>query len=213
MNTTPTPILQFDCRFRYDHGFCLDFAFEAGEGVTGLCGPSGCGKTTVLNLIAGLLTPAAGRIVLSGRVLVDVSAGVNLPPEQRGIGFVFQHHLLLPHLSVEANLRYGQRRRPVLPIDFDDLVQTLELRPLLKRDPMSLSGGERQRVALGRAILRGPRLLLLDEPVSSLDPRLRQTALEYVRRAVEHWNIPTLLVSHDATDMQSLTSRVVTMKA
>src|SRR5262245_28386840 len=124
--------LTFQCRHEYADGFTLDAAFDAGQGVTALLGPSGSGKTTILMLIAGLLRPRQGRIQLGEQVLIDTAQRLTLPPEERGVGLVFQEHRLFPHLTVERNLRYGQARRPSQSIDFADVVQTLELGDLLR---------------------------------------------------------------------------------
>ncbi len=200
--------LQFDCRFQYANGFALDFAFETSERVTALVGPSGSGKTTILNLISGLLVPRDGVIELGDRVLFDSEKGMNERPEARGIGYVFQDYLLFPHLSVRANLEYG-RPSPQAVIGFGHVVEVLGLSELLDRYPAALSGGEKQRVALGRALLRGPRLLLLDEPLSALDPVLRSEVATYLARAIESANIPTLLVSHDQASIDWLAHATV----
>src|SRR5262249_52865156 len=189
--------LVFACRHRSPSGFVLDARFEAGDGTTALFGPSGSGKSTVLGLVAGILRPQSGVIRLADRVLVDTAAGVCLPPERRRLGLVFQDHLLFPHLTVAQNLRYGQRRRPARRIDFSRGVDILEVGGLLDRSPATLSGGQRQRVALGRALLRGPELLLMDEPLTALDEKLKERILTYLERAVGEWHIPTLFVSHD----------------
>jgi molybdate transport system ATP-binding protein len=197
-------LLQFDCRYRHSTRFALEIAFEAGEGITALVGPSGCGKTTTLRLIAGLLKPNSGRIQLGSRLLFDSAKGVNLPPEQRALGLVFQDYQLFPHLTVEQNLRYGLVRNPRSPIDFFHLLEILELRPLLSAWPQSLSGGEKQRTAIGRAILRGPDLLLLDEPLSALDPDLRESISGYLQRVIGEYRIPILLVTHDPHSIERL---------
>jgi molybdate transport system ATP-binding protein len=132
-----------------------------------------------------------------------------LPPERRHIGCVFQNQRLFPHLSVADNLRYGLRRRPVRQVDFSRVVEVLELGALLGRYPRSLSGGEQQRAALGRAVLRGPELLLMDEPLTGLDAELKDRILVYLERAISEWRIPTLLVSHDQTDVRRLSEQVV----
>ncbi|HZZ30342.1 MAG TPA: ATP-binding cassette domain-containing protein [Pirellulales bacterium] len=203
--------LNFDCRFTYPHGFHLNFAFAAEQGVTALAGPSGSGKTTVLHLIAGLLTPQAGRISLPDKILFDSNLPVSLPPEQRGIGYVFQDYQLFPHLNVEQNLRYGQRRAQPAGVDFAKLVRILELDELLRRQPYSLSGGQKQRVAVGRALLRSPKLLLLDEPLSALDPSLRASVAEHLVRAIEEFHIPTLLVSHDRESIDWLAHTTISL--
>ncbi|MGI8981320.1 MAG: ATP-binding cassette domain-containing protein [Pirellulaceae bacterium] len=205
-------LLQFDCRFRHNSRFALDLAFEAGAGVTALVGPSGCGKTTTLRLIAGLLKPNSGRIQLGERLLFDGAKRVNLPPEQRALGLVFQDYQLFPHLTVEQNLRYGLARNPSSPIDFAHVVEILELRPLLSAWPQSLSGGEKQRTAIGRAILRGPQLLLLDEPLSALDPDLRESISGYLQRVIGEYHIPTLLVTHDPHSVERLAHTTIRIK-
>ena len=205
-------LLQFDCRFRYSTRFALDLAFDAGAGVTALLGLSGCGKTTTLRLIAGLLKPDSGRIQLGERVLFDATKRVNLPPEQRTLGLVFQDYQLFPHLTVEQNLRYGLARSPSSPLDFAHVVDILELRPLLSAWPQSLSGGEKQRTAIGRAILRGPQLLLLDEPLSALDPDLRESISGYLQRVIGEYHIPTLLVTHDPQSIERLAHTTIRIK-
>jgi molybdate transport system ATP-binding protein len=201
--------LHFDCRLRYDSGFELDAAFEAGDGVTALLGPSGGGKSSVLGLIAGTLRPREGCIRLGGRTLVDTGAGVFLAPERRLVGVVFQDHLLFPHLTVHQNLLFGHGRRAARPIDLGRVVEILEIGGLLGRRPEALSGGQRQRVALGRALLRGPELLLMDEPLAALDEGLKGRILGDLERVVAEWRIPTLFVSHDRDDVRRLADRVV----
>jgi len=197
---------------RYPSGFTVAAAFEAGEGVTALFGPSGCGKSTILGLIAGVQRPQAGHIRLGAQVLVDVPAGVFAPPEQRRIGMVFQDHLLFPHLTVRQNLRFGHGRESSRTVAFDRVVEVLEIGGLLDRRPAALSGGQRQRVALGRALLRGPELLLMDEPLSALDERLKGGILDYLERAQAEWPVPTLLVSHNQSDVDRLADAVVIME-
>ncbi len=203
--------LEFDCRFHYPSGFSLDFEFVANGGVTALVGPSGCGKTTVLNLIAGLLTPDDGRISLGEETLFDAKLHIDAPPERRGIGYVFQDYQLFPHLTVGKNLRYAQKRAHGGSIKFEKVVQILELVELMNRMPVSLSGGQKQRVALGRALLRSPKLLLLDEPLSALDSALRESVANYLKRAIEEFQIPTLLVSHDQESLLWLAHTTVVM--
>ena len=155
----------------------VDFAAEAP--VVGLFGRSGSGKSSVVNAIAGLLKPDAGRIEIDGEVLFDAAAGINLPPEKRRVGYVFQDALLFPHLSVAKNLLYGAPKSG-MRIGFDTVVGLLGIEALLERSPAALSGGERQRVAIGRALLSQPRLLLMDEPLASLDNQRRQEVLRYI---------------------------------
>jgi molybdate transport system ATP-binding protein len=205
--------LHFDCRLRYASGFLLEARFEAGDGVTALFGPSGSGKTSVLNLIAGVARPDSGVIRLDGRTLVDSTARVFLPPERRCIGVVFQDQLLFPHLSVRQNLRFGQGRRGARAMDPDRVAEVLEIGDLLDRRPKTLSGGQRQRVALGRALLRGPDLLLMDEPLAALDAELKNRVLVYLERALAEWRIPTVFVSHDEADVRRLADAVVVLAA
>jgi molybdate transport system ATP-binding protein len=205
--------LECDCRLWYPGGFTLEARFEAGDGVTALFGPSGSGKSTLLALIAGVLRPDAGRIVLSGRTLLDTGAGVFLPPEGRQIGILFQDHLLFPHLSVRDNLRFGHGRARARPMSFNRVVDVLEIGDLLDRRPATLSGGQAQRVALGRALLRGPELLLMDEPLTALDLGLKERILTYLERAVAEWHLPTLFVSHDQADVRRLAEQVVVLEA
>jgi molybdate transport system ATP-binding protein len=175
--------LHFDCRHQYAGGFQVEATFTAGDGVTALFGPSGAGKSTILALLAGTLAPQAGKIQLAERVLVDTRAGILLPPERRQIGVVFQDHLLFPHLTVRQNLTFG-RRLGGRSIDFRRVVEILEIGAFLDRKPQTLSGGQRQRVALGRALLRGPQLLLMDEPMTALEESLKDRVLTYLERGV-----------------------------
>jgi molybdate transport system ATP-binding protein len=181
--------------------------------LTALVGPSGIGKTTVLNCIAGLLRPGRGRIAVGGNVLFDSVAGIHLPPERRRAGYVFQDARLFPHLRVDANLRYGERLAPVGQrwIGHDEVVAFLGIEALLGRWPATLSGGETRRVAIGRALLSGPRFLLLDEPFASLDPARAATLMELVERIRDELKIPILLVSHDRAEVARLAGRVVTL--
>jgi molybdate transport system ATP-binding protein len=204
--------LLFDCRLRYDSGFELSAQFEAGDGVTALCGPSGSGKTTILNLIAGALRPQAGTIQLDGHTLVDTRSRVFLPPERRGVGVVFQDALLFPHLTVKQNLLFGHQRRGARLMDVSRVAAILEIGELLDRRPDSLSGGQRQRVALGRALLRGPALLLMDEPLATLDEGLKDRVLTYLERAVAEWHIPTIFVTHDRDDVRRFAKRIVSVE-
>jgi molybdate transport system ATP-binding protein len=202
-------VLTFDCRFRYSSGFELDFAFETGPGVTALIGLSGLGKTTILNLIAGLLRPHSGEIELRNRRLYSSSENINVRPEARNVGYVFQDYQLFPHLSVEQNLRYGHGRAKSEHFSFARAVELLDLGDALKRSPKSLSGGQQQRVAIGRAMLRGAGILLLDEPFSALDAELRRNISEYLARAIAEFHIPTLLVSHDMETVKAVATTTI----
>ncbi len=201
--------LQFNARHKFASGFALDAAFELDGGVTALFGPSGSGKSTTLAIIAGTLRPQQGHVQLGDRVLLDTARRISLRPERRNIGYVFQNQRLFPHLTVAGNLHYGLRRRPARQVEFSRVVEVLELGSLLQRYPRGLSGGEQQRAALGRAVLRGPELLLMDEPLTGLDDALKDRVLVYLERALAEWRIPTLLVSHDQFDVRRLAERVV----
>jgi molybdate transport system ATP-binding protein len=182
------------------------------ERVSVVFGPSGGGKTTLLDLTAGILTPRRGRIRLDGELLFDSETGVNLPPEKRRLGYLFQDGALFGHLSVEKNLRYGLSRRGGGGPGFGEVVEVLEIAPLLQRPPGALSGGEKQRVALGRALLSNPRLLLLDEPLASLDGGLKERILPFLKRSVEHFELPVLYVSHFPEEFHHLADWVVLLE-
>ncbi len=178
--------------------------------VTGLCGPSGAGKSSLLALVAGLQRPDSGAIRLDGEVLVDSRQRLWLPPERRHIGLVFQDAQLFPHLSVESNLLYGWTRLKPAERRFGlaEVVALLEIGHLLARQPRHLSGGERQRVALGRALLYSPRLLLLDEPLAALDSQRKQQILPFLRRLREETGIPLLYVSHALEELEFLSDEI-----
>jgi molybdate transport system ATP-binding protein len=178
----------------------------SGERV-GIFGASGSGKSTMVSMLAGLLQPDSGEIILDGDCLFSSSRGINLRPEQRRIAMVFQQHCLFPHLNVKNNLLYGFKRCPAeyRSIDFNVLVDVLKLEKLLGRGVTNLSGGEKQRVALGRAILANPRLLLMDEPLSALDDALRFQIIPYLRSVSEQFGIPYLFISHSLVEMRLMT--------
>jgi molybdate transport system ATP-binding protein len=192
--------------------FALSARFDAPTpGVTALFGRSGCGKTSLVNLIAGLLRPAGGRIALDDAVWFDHGRGIDVPAHQRRIGYVFQDARLFPHYSVRGNLRYGAPRD--LPArDLDAVVELLGLATLLERRPRSLSGGERQRVALGRALLTRPKLLLLDEPLASLDLSRREEVLPYLARLRDAFAIPMVFVSHQFDEVLRLATHLVVIE-
>jgi molybdate transport system ATP-binding protein len=193
--------------------FRLDAAFEgAGDGVTVLYGPSGAGKSSVLAVVAGAMKPDAGRIALDDNVLFDSAKGIDLPMEQRRIGWVFQDARLFPHLSVEGNLRFGLKRAPPGPIGFEAVVGVLGVGALLHRRPRELSGGERQRVGLGRALLSQPRLLLMDEPLASLDAARRAEILPFFETIKTAFGVPILYVTHSLAEAVRLGDRMAVMR-
>ena len=192
--------------------FALDAAFEgSGSGVTVLFGPSGAGKSSVLAAVAGALRPNAGRIALGGDVLYDSGRAIDVPMERRRIGWVFQDARLFPHLTVEGNLRYGLKRAPAGPIAFDQVVDILGVGRLLQRRPRELSGGERQRVGLGRALLSQPRLLLMDEPLASLDHARRAEILPFFETIKAGFGVPILYVTHDGAEAERLATQRITL--
>jgi molybdate transport system ATP-binding protein len=195
-------------------GFALDVAFDAPPGVTVLFGRSGSGKSSVVNAVAGLLKPQAGRIAVDGRVLFDSAGGVCVPPHRRRLGYVFQEGRLFPHLSVRQNLLYGRRFAPrnAPGADMDAVIDLLGIGALLDRRPVSLSGGERSRVALGRALLAKPGLILADEPLAALDEARKQEILPYFERLRDDIETPILYVSHAASEVARLATTVVVLE-
>jgi molybdate transport system ATP-binding protein len=193
--------------------FRLKTAFSAGEGVTVLFGRSGAGKTSVVNAIAGILRPDSGSIAINDSVLFDSRRGIDVPTPRRRVGYVFQEGRLFPHLSVRGNLRYAGlfSRAPGTPGHFERVVELLGLSGLLDRRPANLSGGEKQRVAIGRALLSEPRLLLLDEPLASLDAHRRGEILQYIELLRDEVKVPILYVSHVVEEVVRLADTVVLM--
>lgn len=189
------------------HHFSLSTDFTVSGDRVGIFGASGSGKSTLVSMLAGLVPPDSGEIMLDGDCLFSSSKRINLPPEERRISMVFQQHCLFPHLSVRNNLLYGFRRCPAehRRIDFDALLTVLQLTELLDREVTNLSGGEKQRVSLGRAILANPRLLLMDEPLSALDDTLRFQIIPYLKSVSEHFGIPYLFISHSLLEMRLMT--------
>ena len=195
--------------------FTLDVAFTAATGgVTALFGPSGAGKTSIVHALAGLTRPDQGRILLEGHVVLDTKAGIFAPPEKRRIGLVFQDARLFPHMSVENNLLFGWRRcaKPAARDELDRLIALLGLEHLLSRAPKHLSGGEKSRVALGRALLSSPDILLLDEPLASLDAARRADILPWLERLRDIARIPIFYVSHSLEEVARLADRVVLLE-
>lgn len=183
--------------------------FATPAGLTALFGASGVGKTSVLNMIAGILRPDAGRIVVGGELLFDSAAGIDVPPQARGTGYIFQDGRLFPHRRVRANLLYGARRGGTASLG--EIVDLLGIGDLLERWPATLSGGEAQRVAIGRALLSGPRFLLMDEPLAGLDRARRERLLPVIERVRDALRLPILYVSHDAAEVERLSGQIVDM--
>jgi molybdate transport system ATP-binding protein len=202
-------------RARHRQGdFLLDAAFESSGRLTALFGPSGSGKTSLVNIIGGLIRPADGRIDVDGRVLLDTTAGVFVPKHKRRIGYVFQDARLFPHLSVSQNLTYGRFFTPTSEryADFGSVVDLLGIGHLLARKPASLSGGERQRVAIGRALIASPKLILMDEPLASLDDARKAEILPYIERLRDETKIPVVYVSHSVAEVFRLATDVVVLR-
>jgi molybdate transport system ATP-binding protein len=194
--------------------FTLQAAFASEGRVTGLFGASGSGKTSLVNMIAGLLVPDRGSIMIDGETVDDVEKRVHVPAHRRRIGYVFQDARLFPHLDVRQNLNYGRRMNHLAddPAQLKRITDLLDIGNLLDRRPGKLSGGERQRVALGRALLSKPRLLLLDEPLGALDEDRRAEILPYLVRLRDEARIPMVYVSHDAAEMRQLATQIVLLK-
>ena len=208
---TAPPMLQVDVtlnRAGTEHAY----AFETDATLTGVFGASGAGKTTLLHLIAGLITPSAGTIRLGDEVLFDAASGINLPVHRRRVGVVFQDDRLFPHLTVRGNLLYGQRGNATA-IGLDELARLLNLEMLIGRRTRNLSGGERRRVAIGRTLLMSPRLLLLDEPLTSLDRQHRAEIVRLLGRVRDEVGVPALHVSHELAELLQLTDRLLIIDA
>jgi molybdate transport system ATP-binding protein len=194
--------------------FSIEASFTSEGRVTGLFGASGAGKTSLINMIAGLMRPDRGSIAIDNEVLDDTTLHTHVPVHRRRIGYVFQDARLFPHLDIRHNLDYGRRmnRLPDDPAQRSRVTDLLDIGGLLDRRPGQLSGGERQRVALGRALLSKPRLLLLDEPLGSLDEQRKVEILPYLVRLRDEAGIPMVYVSHDADEMRQLATQVVMLK-
>ncbi|MET0241500.1 MAG: ATP-binding cassette domain-containing protein [Sphingobium sp.] len=191
----------------------IALSLSTGPGLTALFGPSGAGKTSILNMVAGLLRPDIGRIVVGDDTLFDSAGKIDLPPQHRHAGYVFQDGRLFPHRRVRANLLYGERRAALdnRLLGFDEAVAFLGIGHLLDRWPRTLSGGEAQRVAIGRALLSGPRFLLMDEPLSSLDAARREEIMRVIERVRDELRLPILYVSHDRAEVDRLATSVVNL--
>lgn len=204
--------MSIEVSIRHRQGdFTLDVAFASAGRLTALFGPSGSGKTSVVNAIAGLMRPDSGKVSVEGRVLLDTGRRIFVPPHRRRIGYVFQDARLFPHLSVSQNLRYGRFFTPPAEryAEFSKVVDLLGIGALLERKPAGLSGGERQRVAIGRALIASPRLLLMDEPLAALDDERKAEILPYVERLRDEAGIPIVYVSHSVAEIARLASDVV----
>ncbi|MDR9764370.1 molybdenum ABC transporter ATP-binding protein [Rhizobium redzepovicii] len=194
-------------------GFLLDAAFTSERGVTALFGRSGSGKTSMIRIIAGLARPDEGRVILDGEALTETATGTFVPKHRRRFGYVFQEARLFPHLSVRANLSYGRwfTAKTVGGENFDRIVDLLGIEPLLERSPEKLSGGEKQRVAIGRALLFAPRLLLMDEPLAALDEARKAEILPYLERLRDQTEIPIIYVSHSIAEVARLANQVIVL--
>ena len=197
--------IEFNIRKRFT-GFDLDCEASFGPGVTAIFGPSGTGKTTLLNCLAGMAKPDEGSISVDGRTVFSSESKTDVRPEKRRFGYVFQDSVLFPHKSVRDNIQYGYKLTPVgsREIDLDHLVDMLGLSPLMSRNVKNLSGGEKQRVALARALAISPKLLLMDEPLASLDARFKGTIISYLKRIVRELKIPMVFVSHSLSEVTAL---------
>lgn len=203
-----------DVKFAKSFGdFELDIAFTAGAGLTALFGPSGAGKTTIVNVLAGLERPDSGFVRVNGNSLFDSDTDVNVAPNARRLGYVFQDARLFPHMTVERNLRYGMPKQngAEKATSFDDVVRILDLPHILDRRPHNLSGGEKQRVAIGRALLANPKLLLMDEPLSSLDPLRRLEVMPFIEKMRDEFGIPIVYVSHTVAEIIRLADTVIVL--
>ena len=200
--------------FKQLGGFSIEASFASEGRVTGLFGSSGAGKTSLINMIAGLLTPDRGIIKIGDEVLDDTAARVHIPAHRRRIGYVFQDARLFPHLDVRRNLDYGRRMNGLARDSASEarVVDLLDIGHLMDRRPGKLSGGERQRVALGRALLAQPRLLLLDEPLGSLDEERKTEILPYLIRLRDEAGVPMVYVSHDPNELRQLAAQIVILR-
>ncbi len=194
--------------------FTLDIRFSTSEnGVTALFGNSGAGKTSVINMIAGLVRPDQGLIAANGRVLFDSEKRIDISPEKRRIGYIFQDGRLFPHLSVRSNLVYGMKLIPRSKrfVQFEQVVDLLGIESILDRRPAKLSGGEKQRVAIGRALLASPSILLMDEPLASLDSSRKAEVIPFIAKISREFKLPILYVSHSPNEVTSLADNLVLM--
>ena len=199
--------LVFDVTFPL-RDFVLDLNGTFSKKATGISGPSGSGKSTFFRLLSGLERPVRGSILLNGRVLYDSKKHIDMPVHKRAIGMVFQEKLLFPHMSVKKNLTFSERYVQRTRVPFFDIVDMLDLSHILDAKPDEISGGEQQRVAIGRALLSSPEILLLDEPFSAVDKTLRGSIIRYMKRLKSELDIPMIIISHDPEDFHALADEV-----
>jgi len=211
MSSDATPSFDIDVRRRMGPDAEVALRFTAGPGLTALFGRSGAGKTSVLAMVAGLLRPDTGHVRVAGETLFDAASGTSVPTARRAAGYVFQDARLFPHFRVRGNLRYGMRRATRQAMSLDAVAVFLGIDQLLDRWPRTLSGGEAQRVAIGRALLSGPRFLLMDEPLASLDMARRGEVMRLIERVRDELGLPILYVSHDRSEVDRLAANVVEM--
>jgi len=206
-------LLDVNIKKRFPNFYCR-IRFTLNHERCGVFGPSGSGKSTLMHLLSGLLQPDSGHILLDGRILFNSEKKINLPPEVRRVGVVFQDALLFPHMNVRHNLFYGMKRTPEQDrhIEPEQLITALHLDHLQDRRITNLSGGERQRVALGRTILSCPRLILLDEPLSGLDEKLKQEIIPHLHKVFDRFAIPFLFISHSLRELRMMTEHVLVMR-
>ena len=203
-------MIKIEAKLQRKH-FNFDVSLQIDKRVTAIFGPSGSGKSTLLSLIAGITQPNSGRIFIDDECVFDSQLGINKPIHQRRVGLVFQDGRLFPHMSVEQNLNYAFKLNSLQKqlIQPAEIMQLLALESLKKQQPHQLSGGEKQRVALGRALLSSPKLLMLDEPLASLDEKLKQQILPYLKLVADNINIPMLYVSHSMDEILQLTNDII----
>jgi molybdate transport system ATP-binding protein len=207
--------MELQLQLRRQQGeFLLDLDMAASGERLGIFGPSGSGKSTLVSLIAGLSRPDRGRIMLDDMTLFDSYRGISIATEERRIALVFQQHALFPHLNIRSNLLYGYQRCPAAErrIELDEVMEVMGITPLLEQYPATLSGGESQRVALGRAILASPRLLIMDEPLSALDDDLRYRIIPYLKLVSERFGIPFVFISHSLVEMRLMAEQVAVLE-
>jgi molybdate transport system ATP-binding protein len=203
-------MIELQAQLKRPH-FELDVSLQLNHRVTAIFGPSGSGKSTLLGIIAGTIQPDSGRVIINGECLFDSRQRINKPIHERRVGLVFQDGRLFPHLNVAQNLGYALSFIPKEQQQFDlgHIVQLLEISPLLQLQPHQLSGGEKQRVALGRALLSSPRLLMLDEPLASLDDRLKNQILPFLKLVADEIKIPMIYISHSREEIMQITSNLI----